>query len=248
MSGDTDKAGSRNPLPDGRSAFIRLTDGFGRFVVRCLVNVKIEGLDQPLPPSGPLIIASNHLSNADGVLVACWLTPALDRRVYLLGKQEALEWPLLGLGLRYNAVIGIRRGASDLEGFRAARRVLDEGHVLAVFPEGTRSPTGGLQEAKDGIAILALRTGSPILPVGLTGTDRFWPRGDRPHHGGTVGLRIGRPFTVGGSAGDGSTGGDRRRVQHEATEEIMTRVAELLPPRHRGAYAHLVRNEGRAER
>ncbi len=118
--------------------------------------------------------------------------------------------------------------------------------MLAVFPEGTRSPTGGLQEAKDGIAILALRTGAPILPVGLSGTDRFWPRGDRPHYGGTVGLRVGRPFTVSGAAG-GSTGGDRRQAQHRATEEIMTRVAELLPPRHRGAYADQVRKAARVE-
>ena len=103
--------------------------------------------------------------------------------MYLLGKQEALDWPLVGLGLRWNSVIGIRRGAADLEAFRAAKHVLDEGHVLAIFPEGTRSPDGALQEAKDGLAILALRTGATILPVGLANTDRFWPRGARPRSG-----------------------------------------------------------------
>ena len=219
---------------------IRLTDFVGRVIVRCLVNVNVVGLDQPLPKSGPLIIASNHLSNVDGVLVACWLAQALDRRIYLLGKQEALDWPLIGRALSANSVIGIRRGAGDLEAFRAARRVLDEGHVLGVFPEGTRSPTGGLQEAKDGIAILALRTGSPILPVGLTGTDRLWPRGDRPHRGGTVTVRVGRLFTVNAGLTGPSTGGDRRRAQHEATEQIMTQIAELLPARYRGVYAHFV--------
>jgi 1-acyl-sn-glycerol-3-phosphate acyltransferase len=247
VNADIDQTDKQTPLADGRSAVIRLTDLVGRVIVRCLVNVKIEGLDQPLPTSGPLIIVSNHLSNADGVLVACWLTPALDRRIYLLGKQEALDWPLIGWGLSANAVIGIRRGAGDLEAFRAARRVLDEGHVLGVFPEGTRSPTGGLQEAKDGIAILALRTGSPILPVGLSGTDRFWPRGGRPHRGGTVTLRVGRPFTVSAGSTGASTGGDRRRAQRQATEEIMTHVAELVAPHHRGAYAHVVGRSARPD-
>ncbi|HVA86743.1 MAG TPA: lysophospholipid acyltransferase family protein [Candidatus Saccharimonadales bacterium] len=224
------------PLPDGRSLFIRLTDLTGRVAMRVLTHVDVEGLDQPLPASGPLIVASNHMSNADGVLVASWITPALDRRVYLLGKREALAWPLIGWGLAQNAVIGVRRGAGDLEAFRAARRVLDEGHVLAVFPEGTRSPTGGLQEAKDGVAILALRTGAPILPVGVAGTNRFWPRGKHPQPGRPVSMRVGRPFTLTSP----EPGTDRRAAQRRATEQIMTRIAELLPPRHRGAYAHLV--------
>ena len=225
------------PLPDGRSLFIRLTDLTGRVSMRILTHVDVEGLDQPLPKTGPLIIVSNHMSNADGVLVASWLTPALDRRVYLLGKREALEWPLIGWGLAQNAVIGVRRGAGDLEGFRAARRVLDEGHVLAVFPEGTRSPNGALQEAKDGIAILAQRTGAPILPIGVAGTNKFWPRGKNPQPGRPVSMRVGRPFSVALP----EPGTDRRAAQHRATEQIMTRIAELLPPQHRGAYANLVR-------
>ena len=166
------------------------------------------------------------------MLVGCWLTPALDRRVYLLGKQEALDWPLIGLGLRLNAVLGVRRGAADLEAFRAAKRVLDDGHVLGVFPEGTRSPTGALQEAKDGLAILALRTGAPILPVGLANTDRFWPRGKRLQFGGSVTMRVGPTFTL----EEATKGLDRRKAQGAATDEIMGRIAALLPPRQRGMY------------
>ena len=149
------------------SLFIRLTDWFGRTMVRCLTRVRVDGLDNARGLTGPLIVAANHVSNADGVLVASWITPVIGRRIYLLGKQEALDWPLIGLGLRHNGVLGIRRGAADLEAFRAAKHILDEGHVLGIFPEGTRSPTGALQEAKDGLAILALRTGATILPVGV---------------------------------------------------------------------------------
>ncbi len=226
------------PLADGLTWFIRLTDLTGRTVVRCLTRVRIEGLERKaLPASGPLIIAANHLSNADPVIIGSWITPVLGRRIHWLGKQEALDWPLIGWGLAQNGVFGIRRGAADIEAFRLARRVLDEGHVLAVFPEGTRSRSGGLQEAKDGLAILALRTGAPILPVGLAGTDRFWPRGRLlPRPGGEVTMRVGRPFRV----SEAGPGGDRRAAQHAATEEIMRRIAELLPPEHRGVYAHLV--------
>ena len=94
-----------------------------------------------------------------------------------MAKAEALEWPVAGWFMRQNGAFGIRRGAADTEAFRLAKSVLDDGRVLGTFPEGTRSPTGALQEAKDGVTLLALRTGAPILPVGVAGTDRFWPRG-----------------------------------------------------------------------
>ena len=228
---------SDQPLPDGQSLFIRATDLVGRVIVRGLTRVHLEGLEHAHGTTGPLLVAANHVSNADGVLVASWLTPALKRRIYLLGKQEAVEWPVIGLGLRLNAVIGVRRGAADLEAFRAAKRILDEGHVLGVFPEGTRSPTGALQPAKDGLAILALRTGAPILPVGLADTDRFWPRGRPPQFGGSVAMRVGEPFTL----EEATRGLDRRQAQTAATEEIMRRIAALLPPRQRGAYGEAAR-------
>jgi 1-acyl-sn-glycerol-3-phosphate acyltransferase len=236
MTTDRPAATPDPALPDNASPFIRLTDLVGRTIVRGLTRVRVEGIDNARGLTGPVIVASNHVSNADGVLVASWITPAIGRRIYLLGKQEALEWPLIGLGLRYNAVLGIRRGAADLEAFRAAKRILDEGHVLGIFPEGTRSPNGALQEAKDGLAILALRTRATILPVGVANTDRFWPRGKSPQFGGWVGLRVGKPFRLDEITRDLP----RREAQAAATNEIMGRIAGLLPPRHRGAYSDRV--------
>jgi len=228
----TDAPDAATALGDDITPFIHLSDWCGRTLMSCLTRVRIEGLDEPLDLDGPLIVASNHASNADGALLACWLTPALGRRIHWLGKQEALDWPVIGWAMGQNGVFGIRRGGADLEAFRAARRVLDEGHVLGVFPEGTRSPNGALQEAKDGAAILALRTGAPILPVGISGSHRFWPRGSAPRLGGSVRMRVGQPFLL-----PAARGGDRRAAQQAATRTIMTRIAELLPPRQRGAYA-----------
>ena len=223
-------------LRDDVDWFIAFGALVGRTFLRCLTRVRIEGSLEGLPAEGPLIIASNHVSNADGVLVGGWLTKALNRRIHWLGKREMVEWPVLGALARRGSVHPVDRAGADVEAFRLAKRILDEGHVLMVFPEGTRSPTGVLQEARDGLAMLALRSGAPILPVGVSGTDRFWPRGSHPRPGGRVTLRIGRPFTVEEILGPDVLA-DRKVAKAAATSAIMRRIAELLPPRRRGPYA-----------
>jgi 1-acyl-sn-glycerol-3-phosphate acyltransferase len=225
----------RRPLGDGLTWPIRATDAFGRLLWRFMARVQLHGLDQVRGLEGPVLLVANHVSNADAPLIGSFVTPALGRRIYWLGKQEALDWPIVGKLLELNAVIGIQRGAADVEAFRSARRVLDEGHVLIVFPEGTRSPAGALQEAKEGTTILALRTGARIVPIGVSGTRRVWPRGQRLPHPSRhrVVLRVGEPFTI---SAPGS-GAERRAAQVAATTEIMGRIGALLPPDQRGVYA-----------
>jgi 1-acyl-sn-glycerol-3-phosphate acyltransferase len=213
-------------------------------VTRCLTRVGIDGPIERIPREGPLIIASNHLSNADGVILGGWLTPKLGRRIHWLGKREMVEWPILGPMARHGSVHPIDRGGADVEAFRLAQRILDEGHVLVVFPEGTRSTTGGLQEAKDGLALLALRSGAPILPVGIHGTDRFWPRGHFIRPGGRVGMNVGEAFRLSDLV---SAGVDRKTAKGIATNAIMTRIAALLPERHRGAYSATGEGQAPAE-
>jgi 1-acyl-sn-glycerol-3-phosphate acyltransferase len=226
--------GPAEPLPDHITPFIRAVAFLARTVMRGLTRVRVEGPIDRIPRDGPLIIASNHLSNADGVVIGGWLTPRLGRRIHWLGKREMVEWPVLGRIARAGSVHPVDRGAADVDAFRLAQRILDEGHVLVVFPEGTRSTTGGLQEAKDGLALLALRSGAPILPVGVSGTDRFWPRHTFPRPGGRVGLRVGEAFRLSDIVPEGV---DRKTAKRIATAEIMARIAALLPDRHRGVYA-----------
>ncbi|MEO8229976.1 MAG: lysophospholipid acyltransferase family protein [Chloroflexota bacterium] len=214
---------------------IRTTDAFGRLVWRFMARVELRGLEHLRNLEGPVLLVANHVSNADAPLIGSFVTPALGRRIYWLGKQEALDWPIVGKLLELNAVIGIQRGSADVEAFRSAKRVLDEGHVLIVFPEGTRSPTGALQEAKEGTTILAQRTGARIVPIGVSGTRRVWPRGQRLPHPtrGRVVLRIGEPFTI-SVPGSGTA---RRAAQVAATTVIMGQIAALLPSQQRGVYA-----------
>ena len=228
----------QRPLGDDATWFIRATDAFGRFAWKFFARVHVHGLDRLHGLDGPILLVANHISNADPPLIGSFITPALGRRIYWLGKQEALDWPVMGKFIELNAVIGIERGAADVDAFRKAKRVLDEGHVLIVFPEGTRSPSGTLQEAKEGTTILALRTGARIVPIGISGTPRVWPRGRKvplPARGKVV-MRVGAPFTISAPG----AGAERRAAQVAATTEIMGRIAALLPPAQRGVYADAV--------
>jgi 1-acyl-sn-glycerol-3-phosphate acyltransferase len=211
------------------------TVAFGaRAVARSVTRVGVEGDASLIPRSGPVILAANHISNADAVLIGGWLTPRLGRRIHWLGKKEMFEWPVVGWMARNGGVVPVDRGGADVEAFRLAQRVLEAGHVLMVFPEGTRSPTGELQVPKDGLAMLALRTGATIVPIGVSNTDRVWPKGKLlPRPGKHATMRIGEPFRLADVLPEGL---DRRAQKAEATNVIMRRIAALLDDRHRGAY------------
>jgi 1-acyl-sn-glycerol-3-phosphate acyltransferase len=206
-----------------------------RLVARAITRVRVEGDLDAIPRDGPVILAANHISNADPVIVGAWLTPRLGRRIHWLGKREMFDWPIVGWVARNGGVVPVDRGGADVEAFRTAARVLEAGGVLMVFPEGTRSPTGELQPPKDGLAMLALRTGATIVPIGISNTDRVWPKGRRiPRLGGHATMRIGEPFRL---ADHLPPEVDRKSAKGLATTLIMRRIAALLDPRHRGPYA-----------
>jgi 1-acyl-sn-glycerol-3-phosphate acyltransferase len=212
------------------------TVAFGaRLISRSITRVRVEGDLAAIPREGPVILAANHISNADPVLVGAWLTPALGRRIHWLGKKEMFDWPVVGWVARNGGVLPVDRGAADVEAFRMASRVLEAGQVLVIFPEGTRSPTGELQQPKDGLAMLALRTGATVVPIGISNTDRVWPKGRKiPRLGGHATMRIGEPFKIADLLPPET---DRKSAKRLATTLIMRRIAALLDPRHRGPYA-----------
>jgi len=217
----------------------------GSFVMRVLARlftrVRIEGDLAAIPPLGGVLIAANHASNADPVLIGAFLNQRLGRPLNWLGKREVFEWPVLSWLARHGGVHPVDRGAADLEAFRSAMRILEAGHVLAVFPEGTRSPDGRLQAAKDGVSVLALRSGALVVPIGVGDTDKLWPKGRRtPRFTPSVTVTIGKPFRLAEAlaATDrvAAAAGDRRRAKEAGTDLIMRRIAALLPARQRGAY------------
>ncbi len=216
-----------------------LGTAFGASVLsHAFARIRLEGALDEIPASGPVIFAANHISNADAVVLGGLLVPRLGRRLHWLAKKELFSWPVIGWAAANGGMHPVDRSTADLEAFRLARRILDEGHPLFVFPEGTRSPDGVLQEAKDGLATLALRTGAPVVPIGISGSDRVWPKDRRlPRPGGTIVVRIGRPFLLSDVLADGE--GRSRAAKGAATRALMTRIAELLPARMRGPYGAL---------
>jgi 1-acyl-sn-glycerol-3-phosphate acyltransferase len=222
------------PIVDEIAPWMAALAGAVRVGLARLTRVQVEGAIDQIPRTGPVIVAANHSSNLDVPVLGSSLMPKLGRRLQWLGKKELFDWPVIGWIARNGGVHAIDRGAADVEAFRIATRILEEGHALFVFPEGTRSRDGTLGEGRDGVAVLALRTGAPIVPVGVSGSYERWPRGQRlPRPGGRVTVRVGSPFRLADVLPPDL---DRRAAKTAATDLIMRRIAELLPERQRGPY------------
>ena len=189
-------------------------------------SIRVTGREN-VPPAGPLIIAANHQSNADPPV----LVYAVPRPLNFMAKRDLFANPVVGWFLRALHVYPVDRDGRDVDALRWALRMLAGGETLVIFPEGTRSP-GALGKASDGLAYLALSSGAPVLPVAITGTERIRGMLRIPFHFQRISVAIGEPFAPPPPAGR-----IERAALKDATREIMERVAALLPPSHRGAYA-----------
>jgi 1-acyl-sn-glycerol-3-phosphate acyltransferase len=207
---------------------------FGYAFVRALIRVAMRLLTRTatygrehLPACGAAIVVSNHIAAIDpGILVG-----ALPRPIALMSKIENYRGPLK-LFMPMVGAFTVRRGAADRRALSTAEAVLRRGRLLALFPEGTRSHDGALGVAHGGAAQLALKTGAPIVPVALTGTPRVF-LGRFPWLGfPRITVTIGAPFSI-----DALDRSDRRAERARATEQIMGRIAALLPAEMRGPYA-----------
>ena len=180
-----------------------------------------------VPKQGPLIIVANHLSNIDPPL----LSTSLPRRIVFMAKEEMFRHPVLGPFARGWHAFPVNRDKLDREALRQADQVVRQGLVLALFPEGTRSSTAKLQHGYTGAALIALRSGCQIVPVGITGTENFSKIGFIFHRS-KVTVNIGKPFTLPAHSG--------RMTKEQlalATDLMMKKIAELLPESYRGYYA-----------
>jgi 1-acyl-sn-glycerol-3-phosphate acyltransferase len=199
----------------------------------------VEGREN-IPRRGGAILVSNHLNNAD----PCLIPGALDRRVVTMAKKEMFKWPGLSLLFRLIGAFPVDRQGADLRALREAQAVIHDGTLLLMFPEGTRSRDRQLHRGFPGTALIAYRTGAPIIPIGITGSEHIpWPWVFvRPFIGPRIQMRVGKPFFP--QKAERITADQAK----SATDDIMRHIAELLPPAYQGEYRQPVEDQSSHQR
>ncbi|MEV7677185.1 lysophospholipid acyltransferase family protein [Streptomyces sp. NPDC088341] len=204
-------------------------------IMRLMFRIRVEGAEN-IPGSGPVILAGNHLTFIDSMI----LPLVCDRQVFFIGKDEyvtgkglkgrMMAWFFTGVGMIPVDRDGGRGGVAAL---MTGRRVLEEGNVFGIYPEGTRSPDGRLYRGRTGIARLTLMTGAPVVPFAMIGTDKLQPNGTGMPRTGKVTVRFGKPMEF-----SRYEGMDRDRyVLRAVTDSVMTEVMELSGQEYVDIYA-----------
>jgi 1-acyl-sn-glycerol-3-phosphate acyltransferase len=213
-------------------------------VLSLLGRPKVEGLNY-VPRSGPMILASNHLAVADSF----YLPLVVSRRITFLAKAEYFT----GTGLKgafkrwfFTAAGQVPIDRTDADAAQAAldtaERILREGKLLGMYPEGTRSPDGRLYKGKTGLARLALQTGVPVIPVAMIGTNVVNPPGSKLWRFGRVTVKFGKPMDF--SRFEGLAG--NRFIERAVIDEVMYELMRLSGQDYVDLYAADVK-EGKAE-
>jgi len=207
----------------------RLFRGIIAFLLRVLCRLEIQGLEH-VPDEGPYLLVSNHLH---------WLDPpvlgvAFPYRGQIFAAEKWEHHWLLGPLLKSMGAIFVNRGEVDRKALRRALGVLEGGGVLGLAPEGTRSKTGAMQRGRSGAAYMAYRTGVKVLPIVATGQENVFPSLWRLRRA-RVRVAFGPAFEPPPVEGKASAA-----QVHAFAEEIMYRLAAMLPPEYRGVYADVV--------
>ncbi len=195
-------------------------------------KLHVEGVHN-VPQHGGVLVIGNHIATVDPPL-----TGAMIRRldVYYMAKAENFSSRGMNWLCRAYHAFPVVRGSADRTALRRSIQILKDGHVLVVYPEGSRSPDATLTHPQAGIGFLARHARVPIVPVAIWGTENVLPKGARRPHRNHVHIRFGEPFEVPEvDAADG-------KLSHQATTDLMVwRIAEMLPHAYRGVFTSAAR-------
>ncbi len=199
---------------------------FSTWVFQNLTEMVVSG-EENIPPLGGCILATNHLSRLD----TPFLFITIKRNdLFGLVTDKYRYNPLFALFVKVSNSIWINREIADFQAIRAAVAGIKKGWLLGIAPEGTRSKNGALIQAKNGVALLAEKARVPILPVGLWGTESAM-KAILSFHRPTIHISFGKTFML-----PEVVRGNHEEILTRNTDEIMCRIAALLPEQFRGAY------------
>ena len=216
-------------MPNASRAWFIVAGFFARFAFLRIIRCEWRNFERI--PAGGVIIASNHLSSADPAMIASALYPRSPR--YMSKVELFQKEPVIGYLFALSGGFPVRRGRADRAALREAERLLAAGAAVGMFPEGHRSDTGAMMEAHTGTALLALRSGAPVVPVGIWGSEHLRGGWRAILRQAPVQLAAGEPFVL--------TRGPRIRRADviRAHNRLMAEIAAQLPASYRGVYADL---------
>lgn len=201
------------------SLFYRIVRALIRFVARILFRLEAVGSEN-IPSEGGCLLVSNHASNLDPPLIAV----CVPRACHTLAKRELFDVPLLGWAIRRLYAHPIDRAGVDRRALKECIDILKGGNVLLLFPEGTRTRDGQLQQAKAGAAMIAMQADVPIVPVYIEGTYEALPRGKGWPRLRKIRVHFAPPFHPQEIVAEG---GEKRKAYDSLAQEMMARIEQV---------------------
>jgi 1-acyl-sn-glycerol-3-phosphate acyltransferase len=201
-------------------------------IAHLLLKIRVNG-DKYLPEKGPVLMVSNHLGDADGIVGLALAKVPFD----VMGKVELYDISVLGRIMEWYGTIWVHRGRPDRRALRAVLNGLAEGRMIAIAPEGQESTSGALEQGTGGAAYIAIKANVAVLPAAITGTEnRRIYRNLKMRKRTTVTFKIGPPFYL-------QQTGELRSDIEKGTQTIMRAIAQMLPPEYQGVYRDAMEKE-----
>lgn len=215
---------------------VRLTKIAVNRYLKKYANFDVQGLENIDKVDGAKIFIGNHLSNADGLVIDMLLREKYDPT--FIAGAKLTDDPVTNLGTKLVKNISIKPNTADKEAITNMVKLVKSGESIVMFPEGTRSRSGAMIEAKKGVLLIARLTKVPIIPIGLWGTEKLLPineggsMADETWQHADVHVRIGEPITLPIKNSDE----DKKEFENRTMDYIMKSISMLLPEDYRGVY------------
>lgn len=205
------RAETRRPIITHKTPVYRFCCWLSRAFWGNYCQTQVHGLEN-IPPTGGVVLASNHGSYGDSMLLGGFL----PRHMGFVAKGDLVKYPLIAFVLRHCGAILIKKGAGDSSAVREIVAHLKAGDIVTIFPEGTTSLTGHLGRFNPGVPKIAQMAKVPLIPIGIVGAHQAWPPGARWAKRGLITIRIGRPLAL-----DGLSEADQEVLLKATIQQLM---------------------------